>query len=173
LLADIEVPANDTTISNSQIFDMRDSSQVADRPGMICVTAAPTPDVGYLLCDGSAYSRALFAALYARIGTTWGAGDGSTTFNVPNFGGRVPVGVNGAYALGATGGEAAHTLTIAEMPSHAHDGFAFGGSNTFTDGSGATPVINQVTPFGVNPTGGGTSHNNMQPYAAANYQIKF
>lgn len=51
--------------------------------------SAPT---GYLLCDGTAVSRTTYAGLYAVIGTTYGTGDGTTTFNLPNMKGKVPVG---------------------------------------------------------------------------------
>jgi microcystin-dependent protein len=93
-------------------------------------SAAPT---GYLLCNGQAVSRTTYAGLFAVIGTTFGAGDGSTTFLVPDMGGRVPAGkessatrltsgssgVDGA-TLGATGGAQTHTLTTAQMPIHSH-----------------------------------------------------
>lgn len=84
-------------------------------------SAAPT---GWLLCDGSAVSRANYPALFAIIGTNYGVGDGSTTFNLPDLRGRVPVGVDGSNAsfnaLNKTGGEQQHTLTNSEMPSHDH-----------------------------------------------------
>lgn len=86
--------------------------------------AAPT---GYLLCQGQAVSRTTYAALYAALGgsgSPYGQGDGSTTFNLPDFRGRVAVGKNtGTFAaLGATGGEETHALLVAEMPSHDHGG---------------------------------------------------
>lgn len=86
-------------------------------------SAAPT---GYLLCDGSAVSRTTYANLFAVIGTTYGAGNGTSTFNVPNIGGRVPVGKGaGTFAvLGATGGEETHVTTVAEMPPHNHTAVA-------------------------------------------------
>ncbi len=62
---------------------------------------------GYLLCDGSAVSRTTYNTLYSTIGTTYGAGDGSTTFNVPSLGGRIPIGIQTAQSKGNP------TITIA------------------------------------------------------------
>jgi microcystin-dependent protein len=74
---------------------------------------------GTLSCDGSAVSRTTYATLFASIGTTFGAGDGSTTFNLPNLKDSVPVGLDsgGGFAMGATGGSATHTHTEA---AHTH-----------------------------------------------------
>jgi microcystin-dependent protein len=83
-------------------------------------TAAPT---GYLLCQGQAVSRTTYAALYAVIGTTYGTGDGSTTFNVPDLRQRVPVGKHSSgtfNTLGGTGGAESHTITTAQLPAHNH-----------------------------------------------------
>lgn len=93
------------------------------------------PD-GWILCDGRAISRSEFAALYAVIGTTFGIGNGSTTFNVPDMRGRVPAGADAmggnaasrltstglgtSATLGASGGGQTHTLTTAQIPSHNH-----------------------------------------------------
>jgi len=103
--------------------------------GLIPFAGTTAPE-GFLLCDGSAVSRTTYAALFAGIGTMYGAGDGATTFNLPDLRGRAIVGkddmggvaagrVTGASgvdgeSLGATGGEEVHALTTAEMPSHAH-----------------------------------------------------
>jgi hypothetical protein len=75
-----------------------------------------TLPAGYLVCDGAAVSRTTYAALFAAIGLTYGSGDGSTTFNLPNFKGRVPVGrdpLDPSFdGMGETGGEKTHVLTI-------------------------------------------------------------
>lgn len=105
--------------------------------GTVLPFAGPVAPAGFLLCHGQAVSRADYAALFAAIGTTHGAGNGSTTFNVPDLRGRVPAGkddMGGAAAgrltaagsgvagatLGAAGGAETHTLTAAQMPAHAH-----------------------------------------------------
>jgi microcystin-dependent protein len=92
---------------------------------------------GFLLCDGSAVSRTTYSTLFGVISTTFGSGDGSTTFNVPDLRGRVVAGkdnMGGSAAsrltgttmspdgntLGATGGEQTHTLTTGELASHTH-----------------------------------------------------
>lgn len=76
---------------------------------------------GWLACTGFALSRTQFSNLFAVIGTTFGAGDGSTTFNLPNMLGRFPVGYDGfTYQIGNTGGEATHVLTVAELAAHVH-----------------------------------------------------
>lgn len=77
------------------------------------------PD-GFLVCDGSAVSRDLYSALFNVIGVTYGAGDGSTTFNLPDFSGKVPVGISAGYNIGATGGEASHALVSTEIAAHTH-----------------------------------------------------
>ena len=96
--------------------------------GAIVAYAGGSAPPGYLVCDGSAVSRTGYANLFAAIGTTWGAGDGSTTFNVPDLRDRVPVGVSPgglsgrptARALAAVGGEESHVLIVTELANHTH-----------------------------------------------------
>lgn len=90
-------------------------------PGIVIPFAGTVRPEGYLLCDGSAVSRTTYALLYAVIGDTYGAGDGSTTFNLPDLRGRVVIGVAGTHALGSTGGSETVTLTEDQLPAHVHE----------------------------------------------------
>jgi microcystin-dependent protein len=90
--------------------------------GTVIQSARISAPSGYLLCEGQAVSRSTYSALFDAIGTTYGSGDGSSTFNVPNLQGKVPVGKNsGTFStLGATGGAETHTLDATQIPSHNH-----------------------------------------------------
>lgn len=105
--------------------------------GAVLPFAGANAPTGWLMCDGSAVSRTTFAELFASIGTTYGTGDGSTTFNLPDLRGRVAAGKDNmggtpanrltaagagitGTSLGATGGNQTHTLTTAQMPAHNH-----------------------------------------------------
>lgn len=144
--------------------------------GSISVFAGSTAPNGWLICDGSAVSRTTYANLFSIIGTTYGDGDGSTTFSLPNLKGRVIVGQDTSDTdfdvIGETGGEKQHTLTIAEMPSHNHKTFGLYakiGSGTIENtwlawSSGNAAVQN---------AGGNQPHNILQPYMVQNYIIKY
>lgn len=76
------------------------------------------------MADGTAVSRITYSVLFSLIGSIYGNGDGSTTFNLPNFKGRVPVGLDAGQTefdtMGETGGAKTHTLTEAQIPAHSH-----------------------------------------------------
>jgi microcystin-dependent protein len=94
--------------------------------GTVSQTARATAPTGYLLCDGSAVSRTTYASLFDAIGTAYGVGDNSTTFNIPNLKGRVPVGRDSAQTefdtLGETSGAKTVSLSANNIPSHNHTG---------------------------------------------------
>lgn len=124
----------------------------------------------WLLCDGRAVSRTIYSELFSLIGTTYGAGDGNTTFNLPDVKGRVIVGQDEAdddfKTLGAKIGEKEVTLTIAQMPSHS--GHVVG-SLTTAQAQAGTGVIGTSNPEDI---GGGQAHNNIQPSLVLKYYIK-
>jgi len=130
----------------------------------------------FLLCDGAAISRTTYSKLFAAIGTTWGAGDGSTTFNVPDMRRRVPVGSGGTgtstlqNTVGSVGGAETHTLTTSEMPSQPHDVPISGTSGGYT-GYALGGTGSALSPLSTTSVGGGQAHNNMQPSAVFNMVI--
>ena len=89
--------------------------------GIVMPFAGSTVPQGYLLCDGSAVSRTDYATLYAVVGDTYGAGDGSTTFNLPDMSGRVVLGQSSNHTIGSTGGSVDVTLTSAQIAQHTHN----------------------------------------------------
>jgi microcystin-dependent protein len=149
------------------------NAQLTVLTGLVFDWAGATAPAGYLLCDGAAVSRTTYAALFAVIGGTYGVGNGSTTFNVPDCRGRASIGVGTGSgltfrALGGQIGEENHLLSIAEMPSHNHQNFtALQAGNNIQGGSNWN-VFSSVT----GNTGGGGVHNNMQPSIGLNKIIK-
>jgi microcystin-dependent protein len=151
-----------------------------------------------LLCDGATYPVATYPALFNVIGNQYG-GDGITTFSVPDIRGRSPICMDNMTSLGSTQGAAGrvvnaqaslrggsmgeenHLLAVSEMPSHSHN-LTINGASVFqaaTSGSGAN---NQNNTNGANTggqlwtnqnTGGGGTHNNMQPSMAFPYIIAY
>lgn len=156
--------------------------------GTVNPYAGSTAPTGWLLCAGQAVSRTTYADLFSVVSTTYGSGDGSTTFNLPDLRGRVPAGLdnmNGtdagrldwANTLGTNGGAQTHTLSTSEMPSHSHTTeSAFGGATSgsrLNNANAAGGGTSSFSYFATSSTGGGAAHNNMQPTLLLNYIIKF
>lgn len=135
--------------------------------------------VNWLLCNGQEISRTDYADLFKILGTKYGQGDGSTTFNLPNRKGNVAVGKDendeDFNELGKTGGEKEHTLTVAEMPSHNHEPttnsavMAKSGQNEMAQETTGGRTYELLT---IGKTGGSQPHNNLQPYIVSNFIIK-
>lgn len=157
-----------------EIGDLKHSAQSGDHNG-------------WLKCDGRAVSREQYSELFDVIGTSFGVGNGSTTFNLPDTRGRVlgSIGTGtglSARTLGQNVGAETHTLTVGEMPSHAHTINDSGHSHTYVNNVGDQNTDNafasetaadqvdynqttgsSTTGITINNTGGGGAHNNMQP----------
>ena len=120
--------------------------------GKIDMYAGSTAPSGWLFCRGQAISRTTYAKLFSVIGTTYGGGDGSTTFNVPDLRNRMPIGAGDTYALNASGG---NKDAIVPYHNHSVNKVTSGGPSNNTSG---TPSNNTSgTPS--NNTSGGMSAN--------------
>lgn len=160
----------------------------------------PGDNVGdYLECNGQNVSRAVYASLFTKLGVTWGAGDGVSTFTMPDARRRSPVGMGGAgtgtlgNAVGNVGGAETHALSTAELAVHGHGQTGGISANHTHDmggsyqdnaaGSGNTPVLTQSGSAStgtvsadhthtVNNAGSGTAHNNIHPAYICGVWIK-
>jgi len=173
----LAVTADTRSITERVNVLIRDYNTLLGVPaGCIMPYAGATAPEGWLLCHGQAVSRSAYADLFAAIGTAHGAGDGSTTFNLPDLRGRVVAGkddMGGADAgrlaggiaarttLGGAGGAATHMLSTGEMPAHGHGVSDPGHAHSY----GAGQVPSAFAPRGTN--GDGTNFNSNPATNAA------
>jgi microcystin-dependent protein len=148
--------------------------------GAISDYAGSSAPTGWLLCYGQAVSRTTYASLFTAISTTYGTGDGSTTFNLPDCRGRVAAGkddMGGSSAnrltdqsgglngdtLGDTGGEETHTMTTSELVAHTHS-YSVGSAHAsgFTAGGLTNPLVSLAS-TATSSTGSTTPFNVVQP----------
>ena len=129
--------------------------------GMLAPYAGSSAPTGWLLCHGQAISRTTYAALFTAIGTTYGVGNGSTTFNLPDLRGRIPVALDNmggtdagllstANTLGLTGGAESVTLSSSQIPAHTHSAGSYDGTTGINN---ATVVTSITGPEGTAVTG--------------------
>ena len=139
---------------------------------------------GWALCNGQLLPINQNQALFSLLGTTFG-GDGRVNFALPDLRGRTPIHVGSGHTLGERGGEQAHTLSIAELPTHTHVAnassnpastntptsalvlAASSGSQLYTPASALQPMA----AGGVTPVGGSQAHLNMQPFLTLSFCI--
>ena len=162
-----------TTILTSRVNRLCPTGTVESFAGSV----APS---GWLLCDGSTISRTTYQILFATIGTTCGAGDGATTFTLPDMKGRISVGAGHGTnltnrILGVKDGEENHLLTLNEIPAHTHTYDKQNGVQNIIApaGAGITAADDPTSTVNSGSAGGGAAHNVMQPYLVLNHIIKF
>jgi microcystin-dependent protein len=141
---------------------------------MVIWYAGTTVPTGWLDCNGQLISRTTYATLFAAIGTTWGSGDGSTTFNLPNAARKAVIGRGGTDTsgqigtiIGSIGGEETHVLTATEMPSHSHSS-QYPTITSIDEYTGPSPNVASLNAAGgfvatTTSAGSGGAHNNMPP----------
>ena len=143
--------------------------------GLIIPFAPSVAPTDWMLCDGSLVSRTDYSALFAVIGETYGVGDGSTTFALPDFRGRMPLGSGTgtgltARVLGEQSGSETVVLTEADLASHTHTWSYKGGTASYLNTYKSIWI--NTTSGNMGATGGGGEHNNMMPYTVTNFIIK-
>ena len=168
-------------MSTEHPHEKGDRSMSAPFIGEVRMIAFNFPPKGWAFCNGQILAINQNQALFSVLGTTYG-GNGQTTFGLPDLQARSPVHVGNGVSLGEKSGEAAHTLTVAEMAAHTHT--CQGNTTAANTGTAAgndwgaqaaNPFFNTPnTPMGpsaVSMTGGSQPHNNMQPYLVINFVI--
>lgn len=136
---------------------------------------------GWALCNGQLLPINQNQGLFSLLGTTFG-GDGRVNFALPDLRGRVPIHVGSGHTLGERGGEQAHTLSIAEIPTHTHvaQATSANGSIPAPTGNVLGQALNAYHPanslISINPgtvpnVGGSQAHLNMQPFLTLSFCI--
>src|ERR1043165_731003 len=138
---------------------------------------------GWALANGQLLPINQNQALFSLLGTTFG-GDGRVNFALPDLRSRVPIHVGSGFTLGERGGEPAHTITIAELPTHTHvlSGTSTNGTSQIPAGNLMAPTPSQAyhqadnalvafNPAAVGPVGGSQAHLNMQPFLTLSFCI--
>jgi microcystin-dependent protein len=137
---------------------------------------------GWALCNGQFMPINQNQALFSLLGTTYG-GNGQTTFALPNLQGRIPIHMGQGHTLGEFGGEQNHTLSITEMPVHAHSAQGSKSNGDLAPTSAhvlaASPALiydapanlTTLQPGTIGDAGGSQPHSNMQPYLTLNFAI--
>jgi microcystin-dependent protein len=175
---DLQVPALDVNGNATVTGRIKDKTGYVMPVGSVLPYAGVSLPNGWLACDGSPVSRAAYPELFSALGVTYGAGDGSTTFNLPDLQGRTAIGAGQGTGLSnrtlaQKPGEETHRLLTTEMPSHSHT-YTMGDLETYW-GHGA--YNNMWVGTGNSGTtgsaGGDVAHNNMQPSLVLKYIIKY
>lgn len=172
---DAEAPAD----GDGVFFDEASGLWIADAgipAGLVSPFAGSSAPDGWLICNGAAVSRSTYSALYDVVGTTYGAGDGSTTFNLPDLRDRFPVGTGSLYSEGDTGGLDSVTLTESQMPAHDHTLQVSEGDNSMAHNTASDVAAGIGSNFEYHgpilDAGGGAAHENRPPYIGLNFIIK-
>jgi microcystin-dependent protein len=176
-------PVSASNLNQLQTYIEQAIADITLPVGVVQAYAGATAPTGFLLCDGSAISRSTYSDLFNIIGTTYGVGDGSTTFNLPDLRGKHPMGYDSTQTefntLNKTGGEKKHTLTINQIPAHDHSishvavGLNAPGYNTWEENLASGTGLTYKASAKTNQTGDGQSFNVLDPYITMNYIIKY
>jgi microcystin-dependent protein len=174
---------NTTKVATTAFVNASITANPSTVSGSIVMWPTASAPTGYLLCNGTAVSRTTYVTLFALFGTTFGTGDGSTTFNLPNYTNRMPYGTT----IGSTGGSAdavlvshTHTASVTDF-GHSHLGSVYNYYNGSAGSGGFVSGVNQSTATTTSTTGvtvanstegvSGTNAN-LPPYLGINFIIK-